>query len=204
LTEAGGVIRKVRVLFLAASPCSMTRLSLDEEMREITEKVRMSEGRDRLDLISRWAVRPGDLLQHLNEVQPDIVHFSGHGSPDNEIILQGNNGEPSPVSAGALASLFRTLKDNVRVVILNACYSSDQADVIRSSIDCVIGMNDTIDDGAAIVFAGSFYRAIGFNRTIQEAYDQAITALLLDNLDEDAKVPELLAAEQAVNQRLLA
>ncbi|GAB2570766.1 hypothetical protein Aab01nite_05570 [Paractinoplanes abujensis] len=72
---------RVRILFLAANPLATSRLALDEEAREVTEKLRLSRDRQVFDLVTRWAVRPGDLLQHLNEHNPQIVHFSGHGSP---------------------------------------------------------------------------------------------------------------------------
>src|SRR4051794_27812652 len=42
--------QKVKVLFLAASPASMTALALDEEAREVEAKIRASEHHDTLDL----------------------------------------------------------------------------------------------------------------------------------------------------------
>ncbi len=80
-----------RILFLAANPAG-ARLALDEEVREIETKIRTAEHRDTLRLISKWAVRPDDLLQSLNQHRPHIVHFSGHGSPGEEIVLQDPNG----------------------------------------------------------------------------------------------------------------
>jgi hypothetical protein len=89
------------------------------------------------------ATRPDDLLQRLNEHKPQIVHFSGHGSSSGELMLMDKNREMKPVSTAALRALFTTMKDNVRVVLLNACFSQIQADALRESIDCVIGMNAT-------------------------------------------------------------
>ena len=40
-------------------------------------------------------------------------------------------------------------------------------------------MNTTIGDEAAKLFAASFYRAIGFGRSIQDAFEQARVALML-------------------------
>jgi hypothetical protein len=94
------------------------------------------------------------------------------------------------VSKAALASLFRALKDNIRVVMLNACYSRGQADAITEVIDCAIGMNKAIGDRAAITFAASFYRALGFGRSVQEAFEQGKTALLLEGIAEES-TPEL-------------
>jgi hypothetical protein len=188
-------VEKIKVLFLASNPKATVRLDLDEEAREITQKVRAAEYRDALDFKQRWAVRPDDLLQALNEDKPHIVHFSGHGSNTGEIILLDSNGQPKPVNTPAIKALFLTLKDNIRVVLLNSCYSKIQAEAITEIIDCVIGMNTKIGDEAARVFAASFYRAIGFGRSIKDAFEQAKVALMFEGISEE-DTPELLHREQ--------
>jgi hypothetical protein len=178
-------MEKIKVLFLAANPTDNRPLKLDEEIRQITAKVRVAEHRDSLELVSRWAVRTDDLLQALLEVKPHVVHFSGHGSPAAELILLDAQGNPKPVSQEALVHLFKTLKDNVHVVVLNACHSQPQAEAIAKTIDYTVGMNRAIGDAAAIIFAASFYRAIGFGRSIKNAFDQGRAALLLEGIPED-------------------
>lgn len=184
-------MRVVRVLFFAANPATTSHLGLDEEVRAITEKIRAAEYRNWLTIHSSWAVRPDDLLQLLNLYKPQIVHFSGHGSQAGEIILVDTDKSAKAVSTEALKVLFTALKDNIRLVVLNACYSRIQAEAIAEVIDCVVGMNQAIGDEAAIVFAASFYRAIGFGRSIQEAFDQGKAALLLEGIPEE-QTPELL------------
>jgi len=184
-------VSAIKVLFLAANPQGTSPLKLDEEIRAITEKIRASEHHDLLDLVSVWAVRPDDLLQSLNEHKPQIVHFSGHGDLTGEIVLVDNKGVPKQVSTVAIRALFETLKDNIRVVFLNACYSRTQAEAITNEIDCAIGMKTDIGDQAAITFAASFYRAIGFGRSVQEAFEQGRVALLLEGISDD-DVPELI------------
>jgi CHAT domain len=181
---------KIKALFLAANPRSTNRLAIDEEMHAIEQKLRASEHRDALVFQSAWAVRPDDLLQLLNQYQPHIVHFSGHGSGQG-LSLAGDDGRDRLVTTRALKMLFTTLKDNIRLVMLNACYSREQALALVEIIDCVIGMKESIHDDTAIVFASSFYRAIGFGRSIQEAFDQGITSLLLEGIAEE-DIPELL------------
>lgn len=183
---------KMQILFLAANPDGTTKLALDEECREITEKIRTSEHRDSLDLITRWAVRPDDLLQHLNQHKPHVVHFSGHGSLNEEIILLDKDRNPKTVSEAALKQLFGTLKDNIRVVVLNACFSRAQAKAITEVIDCAVGMNRAIGDHAAITFAGAFYQGIGFGRSVEAAFESGKAALLLEGIPEE-HTPELLA-----------
>jgi hypothetical protein len=185
---------KIKILFVSSNPEGTTHLKLDEEAREIQAKIRAAEYRDSLELVTVWAARPDDLLQSLNEHRPHVVHFSGHGSPTEEIILLDQQGNPKPVSKAALVSLFHTLKDNIRVVLLNACFSRPQAEAITGEIDCAIGMTRAIGDEAAITFAASFYRAIGFGRSIKEAFDQGKTALLLEGIPEE-NIPELVTRQ---------
>src|SRR5262249_33808917 len=59
------------------------------------------------------------------------------------------------------------------------------------TIDCTVGMNRPIGDEAAIIFAASFYRAVGFGRSVQEAFELGRAALLLEGIPED-QTPELL------------
>jgi hypothetical protein len=66
------------VLFVASSPEDQDGLRIDKEMREIQQKVRMADHRDALKFEYAVAAQPADLLQRLNEVKPDVVHFSGH------------------------------------------------------------------------------------------------------------------------------
>ncbi|MET7424278.1 CHAT domain-containing protein [Dactylosporangium sp. NPDC005555] len=181
----------IRILMLAANPAATSRLALDEEAREINEKLQLSQDRDTFDLITRWAVRPADLLQDLNQFRPQIVHFSGHGTANGEIVLSTGTGGEHRVGTEALAGLFRTMKDDVRIVVLNACYSAAQAQAISRHIDYIVGMTAPIDDRSAVVFAAAFYSALGFRRTVEEACDQATTALMLHGLPDHA-VPELI------------
>jgi hypothetical protein len=187
-------MEKIRVLFVAANPQGTAQLSLDEEAREITKKIRMAEYRDTLEMVSCWAARPDDLLQAFNEQRPHVVHFSGHGNKSGQIILVGDDGNPKPVGKNALESLFKVLQDRIRVVVLNACYSRPQAEAIVRHIDCALGMTCAIGDLAAITFAASFYRALGFGHSVKGAFDQGRTALLLEDIPEE-NTPVLVCKE---------
>jgi hypothetical protein len=181
---------KIKVLFLAANPLDQTPLRLDEEIRAITEKIRSSEYRDAVELISQWALRPGDILQGLNEHKPHIVHFSGHGSDTDELLFQDANGNTKLVAKEAIVTTISTVADNIQVIVFNSCFSSGQAEAVTQYVDIAIGMNTDIGDEAARVFAAQFYSAIGFGRSVQQAFDQARAALMLEGIPED-KTPAL-------------
>ncbi len=181
----------IKILFLTANPLDTNRLRLDEESRAIDQALRQAEFRDNFDVRQHWAVRVTDLQGLLLRYKPDIVHFSGHGSDTNEIILEDNSGNSHAVSARALSGLFSVLKDNIRCVVLNACYSEPQAQAIAMHIDCVVGMSESIGDEAAISFATSFYQGLGYGRDIQTAFDLGCLQIDMENLDEQ-DIPKLL------------
>ncbi len=82
---------KLKVLFLAANPKDRDlRLWLDEEVHDIKDKIRQARYRDYVDFDSEWAVRTTEVFQALNEHQPNVVHFSGHGSAASELILDAD------------------------------------------------------------------------------------------------------------------
>lgn len=185
--------KTMKVLFLAANPAISSRLALDEEARSIEHKVRDAKYRDSVDMRTRWAVRPDDLQQALLEIEPSVVHFSGHGGGPLGILMHSSDpAKESLVSAEALADLFRVLKGGIRVVVLNACYSETQARAIVAEVDFVVGMSDSIGDEAARVFAAAFYRGLAFGHSVGKAFDLGMNELKLMGLNHDVSIPQLL------------
>jgi hypothetical protein len=183
---------KIKILFLAANPKDSGQLRLGEEVRSIQERLRLSRERERLVFEQEWAVRVTDLQSLLLRHQPHIVHFSGHGSNAGKIILEDYAGRSKELPPDSLKKLFSTLKDNIRCVVLNACYSESQADAIAQSIDCVIGMAASIKDESGVAFSAGFYQAIGFGRSIQTAFELGCGQIDLESLG-DQEVPRLIS-----------
>ena len=187
---------QMKILLLAANPTTSTRLSIDEEVRAIEEKVGSSKLRDAVQLRSQWATRPGDIQQALLKEDPDVVHFSGHGGGPVGLVLHSEAGtDTSLVSSAALAQLFAVLKENIRLVVLNACYSEVQARAIVEKIDFVVGMADSIGNDGAVAFAAAFYRGLGYGKSVQTAFDLGRNELQLKGLMDDEAVPVLLIRE---------
>ena len=80
---------------------------------------------------------------------------------------------------------------NLRLVVLNACNTRPQAEALTEVVDCVVSMNQTITDRAAIKFSASFYGALAFGRSVQKAFDQGVARLRAEGIAE-ASTPELL------------
>lgn len=177
----------IKVLLLSANPID-SRLNIDEEFRAIDQKIRSSEHRDRVEIIIHGAVRLEDVAGLLMRHKPHVVHFSGHGNVDG-IALTTEDGSSKVLPENALANIFRALKDNVRVVLLNACYSEPQAQAIVSVIDCSVGMADEIKDNAAVAFAAAFYEALGYGRSVETAFELA--QVQLTGAGEDPSLAKL-------------
>lgn len=181
---------RITILFIASNPTDQTQLRLDEEIREIQKKIRESEYRDSLNLESIWATRPNDLLQAINEHKPTVVHFSGHGSNQDELVLQNDTGQSQIVSKETLVEMFKIVASGIELIVFNTCFSESQALEVTNHISAAIGMGDSIGDEAARVFAAQLYSTIGFGKSVGEAVDQAKIALKLNGISEE-ETPQL-------------
>jgi hypothetical protein len=190
VTEGATLRGPACILFLGANAADSERLGLDEEARAIDQALLKSQLRDRFRIEQQWAVRADDLPGCLMRHAPVVVHFSGHGTGSRELVLKAADGSEQPASPQYLTKLFCALKDGIRCVVLNACYSDKQARAIAGCIDCVIGMAREIGDESAVAFAASFYEAIGYGKSVGVAFDIACARVGVTDPD-DVKAPQL-------------
>ncbi len=177
--------RQQTILFLAANPQNTSRLRIDKELRDIGEGLQRAQKRDQFQLEQRLAVRPRDIQRAMLDINPQIIHFSGHGTGEQGLIFEDELGNAKLVEGEALAGLFQLFADQIRCVVLNGCYSQVQAKAIANHIDYVIGMNQAIGDGAAIEFAVGFYDAIGAGRPIEFAYKLGCAAIQMAGIPQN-------------------
>lgn len=208
-TTSDNTLPPTTILILVANPRGTTHVRLDEEVREIQRDIERGKLRDRYVLQQRWAVQIQDLWRALLDHEPQILHFSGHGigserpdgsstpkrditsSPEADqeaegLVFEDNTGQPKLVSVEALARLFQLFTDRMECVILNACYSENQAQAISEHIPYVIGMKRAIGDRAAIEFAIGFYDGLLAGKSIEFSYKLGCSAI------QTAGIPEHL------------
>jgi len=191
-------IRVKKILLLSANPKGTQPLRLGEENRKIKQRLREARERDRFTIDYHPAVRYGDIRQEILYVQPQIVHFSGHGAGQTGLVFEDETGQQKPVNAQALAGLFKLCANEVKCVLLNACYSEIQAKAIAKHIDYVIGMSQEIGDEAAIQFVDGFYDALFNGKPIYKAYEYGVNAIQLASIPEHL-TPKLLQRCEGVN-----
>ena len=183
--------KRIKILLFSANPAGTGTLKLDEEMRTIKERVRAAAHRDLISIEFAPAARPADFLQAMNEYEPHVVQFSGHGDKDKGILVCDDRGQAKAISGDALAALFESAAVNVQVVVLSACYSRPQAEAVASVVPCVIGVGGAVGDRAARVFAAAFYGALGFGRSVEVAFRQGAAALKLEGITQ-SDIPDLI------------
>jgi AAA-like domain len=203
-----------KILILAANPLNTVRLSLEREVEEIRNTLQLSANRDRFQIEPRGAVNRDELQHHLFSVKPWIVQFSGHGvggvnpgdndsstrklevvaadnSPPTGLVFEDENGRSQLVSGTVLANLFALFSKDIVCVVLNACYSIEQAQEIIKHIPYVVCMKQEIGDLAARKFSQGFYRAIWDDRSIEEAFASGVNAIGLEGVPGEL-IPVLL------------
>jgi AAA-like domain/CHAT domain len=167
------------ILVLAANPTTV-QLQLDEEVRNIRAALERSKGRDGFKLETRSAVRWKDVRRAIEDLHPEVVHFSGHGTGEEGLLLEDDElGGVRYVSADALRRMFE-LFPCVECVVLNACYSEVQARAIYRHVSCVVGMSLSVGDRAARDFAEAFYDGVGAGRVYGEAFQLGLSGMAND------------------------
>lgn len=173
---------KVRILFLSANPWPTRRILVDEEAREIFERLQEGPYRGSFELYKHTAARPIDLQRLLLHYRPHIVHFCGHGSKGHKLMLDGAPGRGKTVDRKGLAEVFALYAKHVRLVLLNACFTKTQARFISEVVDYSVGAGKGIGDKAGVAFAGAFYRGLGFGKSVREAFESAKAELGLTKM----------------------
>ncbi len=180
---------KQKILFMSAGPSDQDRLNLDRELRKIEETIESAKHRERFDMKVKVALTFPALTKVMAEEAPNIIHFSGHGDHGG-LALENEQGGTEFMDKAVIDRLFSLFKGDIECILLNACYSKEQAHVISKNGTYVIGMNDSIGDEAAITFSSGFYQGLGANRSIQESFELAKIHLLQNNTNE-SETPEL-------------
>lgn len=182
---------KVKILMLTANPAGTTKLSLDKEHSSITEK--LQDKQDLYKLTVKKAVDSAGFKEFTETFKPYILHFSGHGEAggaDGGIIVQNDDKNGSTmISPSGLDALFEYFKEEnieINAVVLNACYSEEQAQAIAAHVPYVIGTNVALADRLAISFSVGFYFKLVTEPTIniEQAFRSGRTQAAMAGADK--------------------
>jgi CHAT domain/Translocon-associated protein beta (TRAPB) len=166
------------ILYLTASPkdpdLAWLPLRSDLEMRKVKERLHLSRHRFEYRIEPCPAARWDDVSQALVDYEPQVVHFSGHGDRDGNLLLEDDAGGVSLTTPEGLARLFGLHRSTIRCVIVNACHSERLARAMAENVDHVVGMRCEIGDEAAIQFSVGFYMALFAGQPVSAAFERGV------------------------------
>ncbi|MCK1547175.1 CHAT domain-containing protein [Bradyrhizobium sp. 179] len=182
----------LNILYLTADPDKAHALRVDAEVRRVQDAIRGSQFRDNITVQYRPAANVTTLLDGLNDFQPQMIHFSGHGSPRGLAMDNAKVGKQADeaVSFSLLAKALAATDHPPRLVLLNSCHSSGARKPLLKLGLIVISMKTSISDLGAVAFAPSFYAALAAGQSVQAAFRQGAVAVEHVSLSE-ADTPEL-------------
>jgi formylglycine-generating enzyme required for sulfatase activity len=159
----------ITILYVGVSSAAAGTLELTNEAKAIDTQLRKAELREYFKFEMQWEAEARELPGLLLRFKPQILHFSGHGTEDGELSFRGRDGESMPADAETIASVFGAI-DSVRCVVLNACYSAEQALLISEHVEAVIGLTGEVSDSASKEFSMGFYEALAYGQDIASAF----------------------------------
>lgn len=172
-----------KILYLAASPKGETRIEGDKEFRLIKGELARGRHRDQFQFLQpQFAVTASELIRSMRD-KPSVIHFSGHGESEGLIISTDDN-KPQLLPLVALKRLLKPLRGIAEILILNSCFSSELAKELSKFGLYVTGNNFEIMDTSSISFVKGLYNGLGEGKSIEEAYNDAMVVLAIENTEE--------------------
>ena len=158
----------------------------EAEVRLVQQEVRGSKFRDNVDIQVRPAADFKTVLRGLNDHAPNIVHFSGHSNDAELVTDKGTVAAPasSYLTYEVLSRALNAVDTAPKVAVLNSCWSAGGRKQLLKSVDVLIGMADSISDGAAAAFAQFFYAAVASGQSLDSAFKQGVAAIEASSISE--------------------
>ncbi len=110
----------IKILVLASNPAGTEQLQLNPEIRSIKHSYERSQKRAEFTLQFEPAVRISELQRIILKEKPRIVHFCGHGTGHQGLVLENDTGQIQLVSTEALTNLLKIFDRRIECVVLNA------------------------------------------------------------------------------------
>ena len=188
--------KKLIVLYMLANPDPgpdpSKHIRPEAEAKMVQEAVRGSKFSDSVDIQLRVAANLSTMLNGLNDLSPQIVHFSGHSNAKSLAVDSGAVSGPAKqsLSYDLFAKALDATDHKPAIVVLNSCLSAAARTHVLKSAIALIGMVDSISDVAAAAFAQQFYAALASGQSLASAFKQGVVAVEACSLSEKA-TPQL-------------
>ena len=192
----------VRLLFVISCPRSQEQIDLQEELRQVRLEFEAGPHRAHFTHEMITAATYKDLRVALGRHKPHILHIACHATPEAKLVLSNGQGDQDLIAAEVFVGLLEEFKQDLRLVVLNACHSAAITRQILPVVDLAVGMRGAVQDSGAIGFSAVFYERIAAGDAVEQAFRLAVNELRRRAIGAD--LPELLPAEGPSRQRRFA
>lgn len=194
----GSIHGPIRILFVLSCPRTQERLATEEEIRQIRAELDSATHRERFSHEVILAATYTDLRKALRKHRPHILHIACHGTPEEELILDDGRQGEERIDAETFIDLLDVLKEDLRLVVLNACHSAAITHRLAALVNLVVGMRGAVGDSSAVAFAQVFYESLASGDSVERSFRLGVNELR--RRKAESNIPELLPAEGAQRQ----
>lgn len=165
--------------YLSASPSD---LDDSQEYTSIESEINGGKFRENFDIKLKLKMTKKDFSRSLLSHSSNIIHISTHGDRDGNIYFQRRNDEDTMRCQGFCDMIVANIT-GVECIVLSICHSKRHLDILKNKIEernenqaelqpiCIIGVNGTIKDRAANIFAETFYQSLSEGTSYQKAFE---------------------------------
>jgi len=134
-------------------------------------------------------VHVNTLFEELNRESPDVFHFSGKQS-GGDILMRTEKRTLTTVSDMALAGMFQSLDQGLKLVIIDTCFSWRCAMRAAKVVPCAIGVEGSPYEDDTVTFYKVLYQTLASGRSLKDAMAKAQTALRFAKVSS-SEIPQL-------------
>lgn len=156
--------------------------NLPLELRSIRSALQPAIDSNQCELIERANCTIEEVFDVFQKNKDRIVvfHYGGHAD-GYQLLLETPDGDHEIAYAGGLVTFFSQQK-SLQLVFLNGCATRQQSqELAEIGVPVVIGTNSSIKDNVAVEVATQFYKSLGLNFSIQQAWATAKAFIMTKN-----------------------
>jgi hypothetical protein len=175
--------KRYKIVYFSSNPDQLNPMNFDREYKQIEQTKLSKPKRDDFELVRHSATTQSELLFKINEEAPNLVIISAHGTKNQELLFENDQGNKVPLVAEQFLKQVKTLTESpfnrIECIIFSCCHSAMLAQSVSKIVGSAVGIEGPIQDEAMPVFMQGFFQT--FFDTSDVSYSAKIGKALLEN-----------------------
>ena len=165
----------ITILFLGSNFKNEKVVRTEKEFERIREILKTTYFGKLVNLKYAFAVKRKSLGAIIDKINPQVIHFSGHGIHSVGPLFDEDDDEFECNSIDMtenLANILFKFREKIELVIFNICESTNIARQVAKFISFTVGAEGKTDDDSAIAFTKGFYEEWLNNDNIRKSVEK--------------------------------